>query len=326
MAELITIRAKQGSKRFRAINGLMTQYQKITENNQETDRASGEYKSERFPNSRQMFRPLWSSSRRMWLLKGFEKVGEDAKKQEELNKLVTACKLKYPDNHPKAKHYIETADIYDSADPFFNHALLRVITYEGQASLDKSRPVDKVILAGLEANNQFQQGGEKINPVLSQRVKYVITDKNIDTEIKKEARTLTMEATKLFAGLNDNKKMKIALALGLISNDKVDRGIIDEVLWDAAQDGKSLMGGTRLTKQKAFIQMCQADSEELNIRHKIQKAKSTGRLKKHKAQGWLLFGQPVATTDGKLYEYFSDPANQEIMLRLEQALENDQSN
>lgn len=321
MAELITVRPKQGSKRFRAINGLMTQYQKITENNQEEERATGEYKSERFPNSRQMFRPVWSASRRMWMLKGFENM--DDKKHQELNKLVAACKLKYSDKHPNAKQYITTADVYDSADPFFNHHLLRVITYEGQASLDKSRPIDKILLAGLSADHTFQQGGEKINPVLSQRVKYVITDKNIDTQIKKETRTLTVQATKLYAGLTDAKKMKIALALALISNENVDRGIIDEVLWDASQDNKSMMGGTRLTKQKAFIQMCEADTEELNIRHKIQRAKATGKLKKHKTQGYLLFGNPIATTDGKLYEYFSDPANQEIMIRLEQALEND---
>jgi len=321
MAELITIRPRQGSKRFKAINGLMTQFQKITENNHEEDRATGEYKSERFPNSRQMFRPNWSASRRMWMLKGYETM--DEKKQAELDKLVVACKLKYPDKHPRAKEYITSADVYDSADPFFSHPLLRVITYEGQASLDKSRPIDKIILAGMNADHHFQHGGEKINPVLSQRVKYVITDKNIDTQIKKEARTLSVEATKLYAALNDAKKMKIALALGLISNESVERGIIDEVLWDASQDNKTMMGGTKLTKQKAFIEMCQADTEELNIRHKIQKAKATGKLKKHKTQGYLLFGTPVATTDGKLYEYFNDPANQEVMIRLEKALEND---
>lgn len=242
-------------------------------------------------------------------------------KHKELNALVKACKLKYSDKDPRAKTYIEEADVYDSDDAFFNHRALRIISYEGQLSLDKSRPIDKIILLGLQPNNQFQEGGEKINPLLSSRVKYVITDKNIDTKIKKELRNDMMEATKLYAALNDDKKVKIAMAMGLISNENVDRALVDEVLWDVCQDSKSMMGGSKITKQKAFINLCKTGGEELRIRHMIQKAKASGNLKRNKTQGWLLFGQPVGSTDGKLYEYFSNPENQEAMMRLEKALE-----
>lgn len=324
MAEIVTIRPKSGSKRFKAIKGQMSQFQKITEESgAERNELAGEYKSERFPNSRQMFRPMWGSSKRRWLMSGFDKF--DTKEQNELNELVAKCKLKYGAKDPRAMQYITEADIYDSNDPFFNHKSLRVITYEGQVSLDKSRPLDKIILMALQADSQFQQGGETVNPMLSQRVRYVITDRNIDVKIKRAHRTKIMKSTKLYDNLTDNKKFKIAMSMGLISSEKTDRSIIDEVLWDACQDNKTKLSN-KMSKQDLFISMCIATSEELNTRHMIQKAKASGNLKKNKQQGWLLFGEAISRTDAKLYEYFNNPDNQEILLRLENVLEDDQSN
>lgn len=316
MAEIVTIRPRSGSKMFKAVKGQITQFQKITEGGQDTDRSAGEYKSERFPNSRQMFRPMWSNSKRRWLIKNFDSNSED------LNKLVTSCKLKYEKNSHKPNQYIMEADLYDANDPFFNHKSLKVITYEGQITLDKNRPIDKIILLSLQANHQFQEGGESINPLLSSRVRYVITDKNLDTSIKKKTRQTSLDALKLYDKLSDDKKVKIAMAMGLISNESVDRVLIDEVLWEACQDNVT-KASNKESKQDIFIKMCNSDSTELNMKHLIQKAKASGKLKKNKTQGYLLFGQPIGTTESKIFEYFSNPENQEMLIRLEQSLEND---
>lgn len=319
MAELVTIRPRAGSKRFRAIKGI-TQFQKVTEQGQDVDRSVGEYKSERFPNSRQMFRPMWSASKRKWLLRGFEDMNQE--KQKELDALVVKCKLKYGDKDPRARNYIKEADIYDANDPFFTHPSLKIITYEGQATLDKSRPLDQILLLGLQANVTFQKGGDKVNPVLSQRVKYVITDKNVDSKIKQDKRKKILTATKLYDALTDAKKTKVAMAMGLISNDNVDRSVIDEILWEACQDDTKVVDNN-MTRQDLFIKMCKTNAAELNTRNMIQKAKATGKLRRNKTQGWLLFGESIGRTDNQVYEYFNNPDNQEMLIRLEQAMEDD---
>lgn len=317
MAEIITIKPRPGSKKFKAIRGQMTQFQKISEKGQEFDRSAGEYKAERFPNSRQMFRPMWSRSKNRWLLKSFDTMTDE--KQKELDKLVTGCKFKFPDDDPRARQYITSADVFDRRDPFFNHVDLRVITYEGQITLDKERPLDKLMLMALQMHTLFQKGGENINPMLEQRVRYVITDKNVDTKIKKDRRNQAMLASQLYGKLSDAKKVKVAMGLGIISNEKTDSGIIDEVLWDYATDNKSRVSGNT-TKQKLFIKMCEATTEELNTRHLIQKAKASGNLRRNKTQGWILFGESIGRNEDQLYAYFNDPENQEMILRLEEAL------
>jgi len=314
MAQLVTIRPRENSKKFQTRQGTMTQYQKvIVAPGVEEDREAGPYKGERFPNSRQMFRPIWGASKRRWMLEGIE---DNCKK---LNDLVKGCKFKYKTDHPKAFHYIEEADIYDVRDPFFNHDYLRIISREGQTTLDKDIPLDHIIYLGCLANHDFQKGGETINPLLSSRVKYIITDKNIDTKIKKEVRTKAMRSTELYASLTDAKRLKIAMAMGLVASEEVDRALVDEVLWDASQSAISAPGFE--SKRDMFIAMCEANAEELNTRHMIQKAKSSGKLRKVKGQGYLLFGQPVGNSDRQLYEYFRNPENQEMLIRLEQALE-----
>jgi len=319
MAEIVTIRPKADSRKFRSMQGRPQQFQKMVDNTgKQKDVNVGDYKSERFPNSRQIFRIEWSLSKKRWIVEGFE--GDmTLDKQKELDKMAKACKLKYPKGDPREKHPIESADMYDPADPFFNHKNLKVISSEGQLTLHVSSPIDKIILKGLSLNNEFQKGGIKTNPVLSQRTRYIITDRDIDTKIKTDERNTAMKASQLYASLSDDKKIKIAMAMGLVAQDNVDRALVDDALWDASVDTKTKVH-KNLTKRDYFIAMCSATSEEINTRHMIQQARAKGKLKNTKDQGWLLFGTPIGRNEDQLFSYFSNPDNQEMLVRLEEAL------
>jgi len=178
------------------------------------------------------------------------------------------------------------------------------------------------MLMGMQANNNFQETGAEINPMLSSRVRSVITDRNVDMSVKAKKRDLKLEAFRLYEKLNDAKKVKIAMSMGLISNEKVDRSIIDEVLFAALEDDKTKIDA-KTTRQQLFISMCKAPTEEINTRHMIQKAKASGALKKNKTQGYILFGNAIGNTDKQVYEFFKNPANQDIIIRLENKLEKD---
>ena len=244
--EIVTIRPKKGSKRFRTANGHMSQIHASEDGGKTQEKNVGAFNGERFPNSRQMFRVSWSSSKHMWKLNGFENMTKE--KQEELDKLVKACKLKhYMKNDPNYGNYITTADMYDSADPFFSHKDLKVISQEGELLLNKTRPIDNIILLGIKSDGQFAVGGEKLDPLTSSRVKYIITDKTIDVQMKKEVRSKKMEALKLLDKLTSAKKLKIALAIGAIPNKDVDIDTVDELLFDWCEDRTTTVSYTHLT-------------------------------------------------------------------------------
>lgn len=310
--DYVIIKPKEGSRKFKAIGGMQSKYIE-TKDGKEVVKDGGQYKSERFPKSRQMFRPIWSYSKRKYLLDGFEENGE------KLNSLVAQCKLKYPDNHPKKTHYIEEADLYDFNDPFLSHKQLKVIAEEGSMMLDKNRPFDKIILAGLKKNKFFQVSGEE-NPVLSGSVKYIIVDNEEEKKIKRAHRDRKMEVYELYKSLSDDKKIKIAMAMDLINSETIDRGMLDDILFQAAEDtGKA--NSVNMSKQDLFIKLCKLDTEELNRRHMVGKAKVKGILRYRSDQGYILFGKPIGKNLDKVNEYLSDSENAETLIRMQEALD-----
>lgn len=303
---IVRIVPKKGSRRFKAIGGMTTKFIS-EENGKQVVKKKTDFRSERFPKTRQMFRPVWSNSRSRYLMDGFD--GDNA---EELNALVKKCKLKYPKGHPNESQYIQEADMYDYNDPFLTHKDFKIIAEEGTFSLDKNVPMQKLLLSAIIPNHLFQIGSEN-NPSVSGRVKYIIIDDSTDKEIKKENRSKKVKVYAYYDGLSDDKKMKIAMGMRLISDENMDRSIIDDILFQAAEDP---------AKQDEFIEFCEMDSETLNQRFLVGKAKAKGILRfKSSKIGYLLFGKPVGRKIENVYDHISDPENSETLMRLQEALE-----
>ncbi len=320
MSSLVIVKPKVNSKKFQTMDG-MRNVVNISRDAGTTfnDESAGTWEKERFPRSRQMFRPLWSYSKRRWALSGYEA------NSPELNKLAESCKLKYKQGHPLAGQYIKEADVFDFGDPFFNHKQLRVLAQEGDTILNKDRPFDQIILAGLLINPEFQyQNGETTSTMpSSNKVRYVIVDKGKELNSKKILREREQLAGDLYKSLNDQKKLAIAMSLNLIKDESTDRGLIDDILYDYAMS-KDKAKDTYLTKQEIFIEMCNLKTDKLNIEFTIGKAKAAGFLKQTK-QGWMLFGNSIGRTQKDVNTYFSNTDNQDVqeaLLRLEEQLEN----
>ena len=316
MPQLVTVKPKEGSRKF-TIRGNMTQYNKIDGNMNTTEvRSTGEYRGQRFPNSRQFIRVKWSYSKRRWLLAGA------SKNSERLNEIVKACKLKYEDDHKRAGDYIETADLFDMDDPFFTHSKLKMVAREGEFVLDKDYPKDKILIMAIQAQHEFEVNGIRNTGAHSSRVKYVITDKNIDNKTKVNARNKELEAIELYRSLDDDKKIKIAIAMGFVSNDNADIDTVDQMLYEAAKN-TSIRKGSTVTVQDYFIGLVNASTDEINIRYLIHKARGAGYLKKVRNQGWMMFGQPIGRTDRDVYDYFKNGDNSDMIIRLEETMTKD---
>lgn len=315
MAELVTIKPKPGSRKFATTGSMKTVY---TENDSEGNvvaEKTSEYISQRFPKSKQMHRVPWSHLKRKWLLEGFPE------NCTELNDLVKKCKLQYEKPHKNMGDYIESADIYDYNDKFFNHRLFKIMSNEGEVLVDKSFPLQDLVLRGLKLHPHFQVAGED-NPLLSAGARYIIVDRAVDVKMKRQVRDNKLKVMKLYESLTGEKKIKIAMAMNLIPNENVDIDVVEDVLFKASED-LTKIADMKISRQELFMSFCEMKTEDLNLKHRIAKAKSTGILKKQ-ADGWILFGSPVGKTNAQLEDYLSNPDNSKLLLRLDDVL-NDQS-
>lgn len=309
MSEIVTIKPKKNSKKF---FGTARQFQKVTEaDGTVTDREAGAYGGERFPNSRQMFRPFWSMSKRRWVMEGFPV------NSPELNKLAAKCKLKYPKGHPNQGKYIEEADLQDINDAFFNHINLFVRAKEGETTLDKTNAIDYIILLALQGNDQFQNGDK--GSVLSSRTKYVISDNTTSNTAKKDSMNLKKEAFKLLDALKFDKKVKIAMAMELIVGPDIDPEDLDLVLFNTIEANKVRLDG-KTHSIDMFIGLCNITTEDLNLKHLIARAKKSGVLRKTQADGYLLFGNKLGRNMKEVERYFSNEENADIIGRTQDAV------
>lgn len=306
---IILIKPREGSKKFQTLDGMKTKANVTKEDGTIGEENLGVYTKERFPKSRQFFRGApWSSTKRKFLLKDFPE------NSEELDKLVKACRLKYPSNHINAGKYIESCDIKDPSDAFFNHFRYRVLGQEGSAVLRKDDALEYLIAQGLMMNPKFAYVVTENNKIHSTAVKYLLVDGSRNKSSRKATRDKDIEVTSMYSNLNDKKKMAVALNLGLIKSEDTDRALVDDLLWDFAMS-KDVSSNTGETKQDTFIRMCNLDIEKLNTQTIITRAKNAGYLKKTK-QGWLLFGNSVGKSDLDIAEYFNNGENALTVERL----------
>lgn len=314
----VIIRPEKGSKKFYKN---AKQFQRVVDvgTGQATGdyAAAGEYSGERFPNSKQRPRIRFSYSKRRWLL--YRSDGEEYT-EEELNSLVEKAHLTHWKGNKKGE-YITTADVTNLSDAFFNHPHLSALLKEGSATLAvETSTQEKLLASGLRGHRQFREANEKATGINSASVKYVITDKDTDISAAKETRDKTLEAVRLFDALNDRKRAMVARILGLRVRKDTDRAVIDDSLFKMVMDNKTFVKDTTTTPQQMFIELCEANQDDLALRDLVARAKVGGIIRKTK-EGWKFRGVKVGRTLGAMEQHFKSPENQEALLALEQSLE-----
>lgn len=320
MSRIITIKPSPLSKRFTSYIGSMERMSEVKRSDGKSEyRSLGEYKQQRLPNSSQMERPIsFSSQRKRWMLKNFPG------NSEELNNLVKACNLVNDmPKHPDFGRNIVTCDVFSLQDPFFNNLLLKIVFSEGEGVLKPDDvPRDKLLYEGVLANYLFQISGDKINPALSGRAKYVVVDKEIDAVFKQDKRDKKIEAFDLYKAMSDDRKLTVAMAMGLIKSEDIDRKTIDDVLWEAIEDDKTKYADSGTTKQEYFLKIAKTDINDLTIRKTIQIAITKGVIKREKDLGYTAFGATIGRDRQGVITYLLKPENSDLLIRIENALEN----
>jgi hypothetical protein len=277
--------------------------------NMEGGRAVGEFKSQELPGSVKGYRIKYSVGKRRYIMKDSE--GKELN-DDEIQKLVKEAYFTYEEG-PQIGLPILSADPRNPLDPFFNHSRLGIFLTEGSGVFNPElNASENLVLKGLHATNEFSYTGNSN----SASVKFVISDKNQDDNKAAAKVTDKVKAITMFAALTDAKKRSIGKIMNVGINDTTDRAIVESSMFNAINSDKINSEGVPYTQ--LFIALCEAPSEEINLRELINSAK--GEIIKKTKTGYTFRGNRIANTDSGLYDFFKKPDNHELLLSLEEAM------
>ena len=314
---LITIKPSPLSKRMNSIIGSMEKIEEVKNNAGEKEvRTLGEYKQYRLPNSTQIERPIqFSATKKKWLIKDIENNGD------ELNKIVESCNfINDMTESPDFGKLIVTANIYNLLDPFFNNKRLSLRLSEGEAVLNTDIPFEELLYKGCLVNFRFQISGDQTNPTLSRRAKYIIVDKTIDKKQKENKRNLVLQLSDTWKSLTAERKKSIAIAMGKIQSEDTDSSVIEDVLWEAANDDKTTMFNG-MTSQEYFFKLVESESDEVNIRSIVTTAFKKGLIRQNKEKHYEFLGEIIGKDKDQVYKFFLDKKNNPSLDKLEKSVE-----
>jgi hypothetical protein len=250
----------------------------------------------------------------------------DAGKNEKFNSLVAACKLRYPMDYideRKAGKIIETADIYDLNDPFFNHEELSLVLEEGGGGFDDEKPINKIILSCLLAQDEYELGGSgSINRPMSASVRYIIVDKDYDKKLKQEFRALRKELHDKFneVSKDESRLYKVCLALNITNvHDELDQLDLEEKLFDYIEEREQIVEGTSYTRPEYFLHILEEGDIVLDRTYLFHEGLKNGIIKR-KDSAYTAFGRILSkTVDGSI-NFLTQPSNEEIADRIAQGI------
>lgn len=309
---MITIVATEGTRTFVTEASQYNEKLDVNTRNPTGETVNvGAFRGERFPNSHQMFRPVWSYSKKRWMVEGLD--------QGQVNKLVEELKF----THLTGAHegdYITIADLRNFRDPFFNHKDVKMVFKEGKYSIDPEAEFDELLLACLKGSEEFREPNEQ-NGIKQIRGRYTILDPEGEKADRAETRDKRVEATLRYSKLSPSEKVKIALAMNLGVSDTTDPELVDEVLFRQIDDDSTAIANGE-TPIDIFLRIAEGDPEELHILYLIGLGRRKGIIKKTKA-GYTMLGNKVGRTLTDVKNYFVDSDNQDAFDHLENLITDD---
>lgn len=320
---IVHIKPAPDSKAFKA-NIVEQVYQQKNDSDEKILVSEDIYKGERWDGTFQYDLPKFIYSKnRFTILDPLDKTKEltvDSPKEsmEELNRLVKQCYLKYEKGHPLEGQLIEKANIYDDCDPFFTHNSVFLKKSAGEAFVDDENPINKIMLLILPTFKDTIFGGNRMMGSMPAGIKTIIVDDQVDKKLYNDLRKNRAKAQQIIDSLQNFDKVKIALAIGLISNpdfiaDNQSIDDLDILLDEYAFDTKANAIGNRYSKQEYFIYIYEQGANILNATWLFHKGKKEGIVKNFQGT-YQAFGVNLGKTydDAITFIATSSPINDDV--------------
>jgi len=195
---------------------------------------------------------------------------------EDLQKIVSALKLKYEKGHMEEGKLIPQSNPEDIGDPFFNHTYFqgKFAAKGGTILLDDSIPEQKLFVLSYQANrtvnDKTKQEGHSVGAV------WELISPVKEEEFKSEDNDKMLKAYGYLQDKNPETLAKIALILD-VDADYKDPNSIKNKLITAIRENKKLKDfGTRFIDK--FVEFSTASLDDINPLYLIRKAITHGTL------------------------------------------------
>lgn len=275
--------------------------------------SSNPYNLQRFDGTIQKKGPKFNYLKGRWTIidpQDPTKTKELTSNSKFLNQMVEHCKLiNDVPNHPQNGQYITSCDITDKSDPFFINEKCKLRLNVGEAIIptDTNDTLNRLIILCLMTLKEFQVGNKKKRGRGRGRVRYVIVDKTVDRREKRKERELDAKAREILDNLTDEMKLKGAIALGVIRNIDVDKGLIDDLVWEYATDKLTKVKGG-ITKQQDFVQLFTSGVDTVEASFAFHRGKAEGIIRMQNKE-YTAFGEKLGKTIRESIEYMTRETN-----------------
>lgn len=328
--DIIQIRKKSGlEKVVVSKNGAVLspkEYSQDTMNPRYDGEYEGDYKGKTFYNTKQFISPTWDEMESKWCWAG---------SPEELSAIIEQMKLRYPKGHEKEGTIIPPGNPHERLtnikDPVFNHPDLFSYYMEmGRVSLRLSDPKQKFLAYCLKGNPAMEDLSEPDTTPVSKYIKsginYEIVSPSKENEKKKNTAKKEIEAVTVLGGMEgDEDKIRAICEImelpGYGHNTDINAAFV--LLKDQAAQNTTYQSKYGTTYQNRFLELANMPTGELEVMHKIVRAKSMGLVRI--MNGYAMFdGEKIEGIHNlkTLIKFFKDPGNQDFYIKLVDILEN----
>lgn len=234
----------------------------------------GTYTGERFKDSRQNMRPEYDSDLGQFDIR---KPDGSLWTQEDANNCLKQFPLTYEAGHPRENEPITTCDIFNVADPYFNHRGFVRFLEEGELALNMETRRDEILQQVFAGNGEvaFDTGDE----YYPGDTRYLITNPDAQEHRVEKKMTDTLDAMQEFVKMQDNRKRMIGILRLFGVDPQEDASLITLrlELYKYVNDDSTLDEGA--TYQQRFLTYVKLSDAELELREVIAQALNTGEIR-----------------------------------------------
>ena len=246
--------------------------------------AMGQYEGNNWLDTGEDMCPEFNAEENAWFFDG---------DTEDIKKLLKEVNLNHEFGPKVGKRILfEDVNLYNPADPLFNHSVFKRMTEKSKLRIDHSKPLDNFLYLCLIALEDTLRPDED-NPAVSADTRYEVVQAGSDE--KKQAKSLSdkLEATARLHAMDRTKMLQVARALNHplffppkgISEDSLRSTLYLRVI-EEGKDMKDSDGKTFISK---FIELSDLTKKELEIQEIVGFAIKRGIVSPRRDGNYHLF-------------------------------------